>query len=105
MAPWQPQPQEEFVPYWTLDPGWDTALQIRNNVTGHDLTVTPALRVADGLEFPLKPVTLAPNQSVSIDLRQAVAQAASKLMEQNELYGSVILRYAAMDAVSYASMT
>jgi hypothetical protein len=53
-APWHPEPQEEFVPYWTLEPGWDTALEMRSNVPGHDIVVTPALQVAGGAEFPLE---------------------------------------------------
>ena len=31
-AKWEPKPQEMFVSYWTLEPGWSTQLEIRNNV-------------------------------------------------------------------------
>jgi len=35
----------------------NTELEIRNNVTGHDLTVTPVIRPAAGAEIALEPVT------------------------------------------------
>ncbi len=27
-----PKPQESFAPYWTSEPGWDTELQLKNNL-------------------------------------------------------------------------
>jgi hypothetical protein len=104
-ASWEPTPQEMFIPYWTLEPAWETALEIRSNVPNHPITVTPVLRVASGADFPLSPVTLAPNQSTSIDLRQAAEQSASKLLSQNELYGSVVLRFSALDSLNIWAMT
>ena len=41
---------EQFVPYWTTEGSWDSELQIRNNLRISDLTVTPAIRAADGSE-------------------------------------------------------
>ena len=62
MAPWQPQPQEEFVPYWTLEPGWDTALQVRNNVTGHLPTSTRPGSVPTGPSSRVRRDRMAPTQ-------------------------------------------
>ena len=104
-ASWEPTPQEMFIPYWTLEPAWETSLEIRSNVPNHPITVTPVLRVASGAEFPLSPVTLAPNQSTSIDLRQAAEQSASKLLRQNGLFGSVVLRFSALDSLNIWAMT
>jgi len=45
----QPQDYEQYVAYWTAEPGWRTELQLRNNLDPGDLTVTPTLRSADGI--------------------------------------------------------
>ncbi len=44
--PLNPVDQEQFVGYWTAETGWNSELQLRNNQIEHDLTVTPALRLA-----------------------------------------------------------
>jgi hypothetical protein len=61
-----PAPQEVFAPYWTSEPGWETELQLKNNLTTGPLTVTPVLRLSSGQEIPLDPVTIAPKVSVSV---------------------------------------
>lgn len=48
---------EQFAVYWTDEAGWRSELQLRNNLVGQDLTVTPALRSEDGTELQLAPVT------------------------------------------------
>jgi hypothetical protein len=53
-----PKPQEVFAPYWTSEPGWDTELQLKNNLASGPLTVTPVLRLASGEEIPIDTVTI-----------------------------------------------
>lgn len=48
--PPHPIDQEQFVSYWTTEPGWSTELQLRNNLESSYLTVAPALRTAAGAE-------------------------------------------------------
>jgi hypothetical protein len=72
-AKWQPSAREISAAYWTLDPGWSTTLEMRNNVIYHDLIVTPVLRSETGQETPLAPVTIAPQHVVSLNLRDAAA--------------------------------
>ena len=83
-------PQEQFAPYWTAEPGWRTELQLRNNRAQGDLTVTPFLRAGNGVEFPLAPVVIAPNEIKSVDVSQAVTAQAFLLAGS---YGSVVFRY------------
>ena len=71
-AAWNPAPQETFVAYWTLEPGWSTRLEIRNNVTGQAVTVTPALRVSSSNEVALAPVTIQPEEVAELDLCQGL---------------------------------
>ena len=74
-------PQEMLAPYWTLEPGWDSELELRNNLLQESLTVQPVLRSASGEEFPLSPVTLAPNELRMVGLREAAALAAPNLID------------------------
>jgi hypothetical protein len=82
--------QEQFIAYWTLEAGWGSELQLRNNMVGADLTVTPALRSADGLETALAPVTVHPQEIKVVDLEVAALASAPRYLGA---YGSVILRY------------
>lgn len=81
---------EQFAPYWTAEPGWRSELQMRNNRAQGDLTVTPVLRAADGSEFPLAPVVIAPNEIKVIDVSQGVITQAPQMARA---YGSVVFRY------------
>lgn len=96
-ADWKPSQQQIFVSYWTLEPEWNTQLEVRNNLGWHDLDVRPVLRTAAGAEFELAQVTVAPDQVVTIDLRQAVAGVAPELLDKPESFGSVIYRFDALD--------
>src|SRR5271155_305319 len=66
-AKWNPSPQEVSAPYWTLESGWNTELEMRNNLRYWELTITPVLRSATGQELSLAPVTVAPQHVVSLD--------------------------------------
>jgi hypothetical protein len=64
--------------------------------------VTPALRLADGAETALDPVTIKPQEVKSIDLAAAIPAAAPQLIGT---YGSLVLRYRSPTAATlYAAM-
>jgi hypothetical protein len=93
---------EQYVAYWTTEPGWRTELQLRNNLDPGELTVTPALRTADGTETALPPVTIKSGDVVSLDLADALLKAAPQLVGS---YGSLILRYrASVSGALYAAV-
>src|SRR5713101_809021 len=86
-----PADQEQFVSYWTSETGWKSELQLRNNLVGQDLIVTPALRLPDGTETNLAAVTIKPQEVKSVDLDTAItATAAPQLVGK---WGSIVLRY------------
>jgi hypothetical protein len=97
------KPQESFVPYWTAEPGWDTELQLRNNLVAGSLTVTPVLRLVDGKEISLDPVTISANSSASIPVSQALLSKAPNLLIQPATFGSVVFRYTALHARNLAA--
>jgi hypothetical protein len=93
-----PADYEQFVAYWTAEPGWHSDLQLRNNLPDQDLTVSPTLRTADGAETSLPPVTIKPQQVKSVDIGVSAPQLAGK-------YGSVRLHFRAIASRSlYASL-
>jgi hypothetical protein len=94
--------QEQVVSYWTMETGWRSELQLRNNLSSESLTVTPALRARDGSETPLPPVTIKPQEVKSIDIEAALGTTASQLVGT---YGSLVLRYRSLGARSlYAAL-
>ncbi len=88
-AKWMPSAQEVSAAYWTLEPGWNTTLEMRNNVTHHDLTVTPFLRSSTGQETALNPVTIPPQHVVAINLRDANKGNGGTVGS----FGSVVFRF------------
>src|SRR5207237_4255003 len=98
-----PRPWEQYAVYWTAEPGWKTEIHLRNNLPSQSLTVTPALRTADGTESTLPAVTISPNDVGSVDLGAVITSAAPHLAGQ---YGSVVLRYTApVSRALYAAVT
>jgi hypothetical protein len=91
--PPQPVDQEQFVSYWTTEPGWGTELHLRNNLESSNLTVVPALRTAAGVETALPSVTIKPGEVVSLDLYDTLMKAAPQLVGA---WGSLVLRYTAV---------
>jgi hypothetical protein len=85
-----PTDQEQVVSYWTTETGWRSELQLRNNLSGKILTVTPTLRAINGSETPLAPVTVMPQEVKSIDIETALGTTAPQLVGT---YGSLVLRY------------
>jgi hypothetical protein len=93
---------EQYVAYWTTEPGWRTELQLRNNLDPGELTVTPALRTADGTETALPPVTIKSGDVASLDLADALLKAAPQLVGS---YGSLVLGYrASVSGALYAAV-
>ena len=71
---------EQFVPYWTTEGSWDSELQIRNNLRISDLTVTPAIRAADGSEYPFNPIVIKPQEVQSVDINTTLQSVAPQLI-------------------------
>jgi hypothetical protein len=87
-----PAPWEQYAVYWTAEPGWKTEIHLRNNLPSQSLTVTPALRTADGTESALPAVTISPNDVAAVDIGAVIASAAPQLAGG---YGSIVFRYTA----------
>jgi hypothetical protein len=88
----QPANFEQFAVYWTAEPGWKTELLLRNNLPSKPLTVTPALRTADGTETVLPAVSINPNDVATVDLNAVITSSAPQLAGA---YGSIVFRYTA----------
>lgn len=77
--------------------GWNTQLEIRNNLAERQLTVTPVLRTTAGREIALPDVVLASEEVTSLNLRQAVAQVAPELVNRTGSFGSAAVRFAGLN--------
>jgi hypothetical protein len=95
-----PKAQELFAPYWSSEPGWDTELQLKNNLSSSPLTVTPVLRTASGQEIQLTPVTIPANDSVSVWANEGLLEHSPGLLSQPGSYGSVVFRYTSVATMS-----
>ena len=84
-----PMQHEVVAPFWTLEPGWSTQLEVSNNLTQEDLEVTPVLRTFDGTELPLPLLKIAHDQARTLDLQTLVPD----LNGRANSYGSVLFRY------------
>jgi hypothetical protein len=94
------KPQEVFAPFWSSEPGWDTELQLKNNLTSGPLTVTPVLRLASGEEVPLDPLTIPPNVSLSVWVNEQLLKHSASLLNQAGSYGSVAFRFTSLHAMN-----
>ena len=92
--------QEVLAPYWSSEPGWDTELQLKNNLAAAPLTVTPVLRLASGEEIPLDPVTIASNASVSVWVNEGLLKHAPSVLNQPGSFGSVVFRFTSLHAMN-----
>jgi hypothetical protein len=92
------KPQQSFAPYWTAEPGWETELQLRNNLVSGELTVVPALRLANGREITLDSVSIPASDAVSIQVADALSKHAPETVNQPGTFGSVIFKYPALHA-------
>lgn len=84
---------ELYIPYWTLEPGWHTGIEIRNNFKASTLTVTPAIRTSAGAEIALPRVTVKPDEVIMVDLHEELAKVAPQLIGQSGAIGSAVLRF------------
>jgi hypothetical protein len=79
------RPQEVFAPFWTSEPGWETELQLKNNLASGPPTVTPVLRLATGEETALDPVTIPSNASVSVWVNEELLKRFLQLAQRARL--------------------
>lgn len=59
-------------PYWTVQPGFTSTLEMKNNRAEETLPVQVSLYFANGEEYYLDPMQLGPRQTVVIDLNHII---------------------------------
>ncbi|MFB3813817.1 MAG: hypothetical protein ACE14L_06870, partial [Terriglobales bacterium] len=83
-----------FATYWTVEPGWQSELELRNNLAKDNLTIQPVLYTSEGVEIPLAAVNIPPNEIRTVDLGAALSATAPTVKGPNA-FGSVVLKYTA----------
>ncbi len=79
--------------YWRVDHTFEPNLVITNFLANVALPVTPIIYAADGTEYQLPTVTLAPDGVASVDIRAAISAAPDELKGHFSEYGSVAVKY------------
>ena len=91
---------EQTAAYWTSEPGWDTELQLKNNLASAPLDVTPVLLTPSGQEISLAPINIPANGSVSFSVSSGLQDRAPNLVGKVGSYGSVVFRFQGSDAMN-----
>jgi hypothetical protein len=71
------EPITDFVvaaPYWSLEDGFTSTIELRNNRVDGPLTVTPVLYPLHGQKMMLKPLTLNPSESRLLNISEAIGK-------------------------------
>ncbi len=79
--------------YWRIDHTFQPSLIITNVLQNIELPVTPLLYAADGTEYQLPQVTLAPAGVASVDIRAALSVAPNEIKAHFSDYGSAAVKY------------
>jgi hypothetical protein len=88
-----PKAQALYCALWRVDKGFVSTIRVKNVLVIRPLLVSPVLFMADGTEYDLAPVDLAPGGIGNININQALDSAPSKIRGHLSNYGSVVLRF------------
>ena len=84
--------QEVIAPYWSLESGWKTSFEIRNNLPTEAMRVTPVLRTHSGEELRLPVIEVGSEQIRSVDLHSLLTENQARRL-RNSPYGSVAFQF------------
>jgi hypothetical protein len=65
--------QALWAAYWTIEPGFTSTLEMKNNLVQSPLDITVSLYFANGEEYPLSPIAIGPRQTVVLDISSIIA--------------------------------
>ncbi|MGH9579404.1 MAG: hypothetical protein ACRD2R_00295, partial [Terriglobales bacterium] len=81
--------QKLWVPYWTVEPGFRSTLELKNNRTETALTVEMSVYLLSGPEYYLPSVHLQPRETRTLDLNQVLSgllpASGDKAAQQGQL--------------------
>lgn len=81
--------------YWTVQPGFTSTLEMKNNLVAEPLSVSVSLYFANGEEYPLSPVQLGPRQTAIIDLNRAIESLPSAVAARAGQEGTLEVEFVA----------
>jgi hypothetical protein len=65
--------QALWAAYWTIEPGYTSTLEMKNNLVHSPLDLSVSLYFASGEEYPLSPISVGPRQTVVLDVSSIIA--------------------------------
>ena len=79
--------------YWRVDGAFASRILITNILAISPLRVTPVIYMADGIEFDLKPITLAANGVSVVSINEALQGVSPEILARASSFGSAGLKY------------
>jgi hypothetical protein len=81
-------------PYWTVEPGFTSTLEMKNNRAEETLPVQVSLYFANGEEYYLDPMQLGPRQTVVIDLNHIIESLPASVAARAGKQGTAEVTFA-----------
>ena len=93
-------------PYWTVQPGFTSTLEMKNNRAEETLPVNVSLYFANGEEYYLDPIQLGPRQTVVIDLNHIIESLPASVRARAGKEGTVkVIFYSANHSALMGSVS
>jgi hypothetical protein len=80
---------------WRVDRSFQSSIQINNRHIFQHRTVIPVLYMADGTEYYLSTVDVAPNTLATVSINSAIQNAPAQVSSHLSLYGSASIHFLA----------
>jgi len=93
-------PQTLWGVYWTVQPGFTSTLEMKNNRIGEAVVVRVSLYFASGEKCPLAPVVLGPRQVAVIDLNQVIETLPQPVAARASKEGTMEVAFDAENAAA-----
>jgi hypothetical protein len=92
-APDQPVEYAVWSPYWTVQSGFTSTMEIKNNRAKETLRVVVSLYFAGGEEYHLDPISLGPRQTIVMNLNRVVESLPVSVAERAAKEGTAEVKF------------
>ena len=89
----QPVEYAVWSPYWTVQPGFTSTMEMKNNRAKETLRVVVSLYFAGGEEYHLDPILLGPRQTIVMNLNRVVESLPVSVAERATKEGTAEVKF------------
>jgi hypothetical protein len=87
--------QKLWAAYWTVQPGFRSTLEMKNNLVQGSLNVSVSLYFASGEEYPLGPIALGARQTAVLDINGIMALLPAAVQARAGTEGTIEVDFTA----------